>query len=135
MNDAIKDDVKDINVDDVELPDNTTPPEQEKKQHKHEVSLTNKELYSLRTSKYELAAKKYKTSYVILNKKTGLIVEMRAASPVHACTMIGWKPKNCKLIKEVIHVDEKVEKVETTSTEKETVNTEKETVNAEINNG
>jgi len=95
---------KDINVDDVETPSKAAQSEG-KIQQRHAPTLTKKEIYSLKTHKYENATKKYKTSYVILNKKTGLIVEMKAASAVHACSMIGWKSKNCKLIKETIHED------------------------------
>lgn len=84
--------------------------------HNHNDRATNlskKEMSSLREHKYEDAAKKYNTSYTILNKKTGLIVEMRAASPLHACTMIGWRAKNSKLIKETVHEPkEEVKKTE-----------------------
>ena len=76
-------------------------------QHKNKQNaqnLTKKEYNSLKEHKYEEAVKKYKTSYTILNKKSGLIVEMKASSPIHACTMIGWRPKNCKIIKETVNV-------------------------------
>jgi len=33
-------------------------------------------------------------TYVIRNKKTGKIAEIRAASPVHACGLIGWRPRH-----------------------------------------
>lgn len=82
--------------------------------HNHDrraTSLTKKEVNALRDHKYEEAVKKYNISYTVLNKKTGLIVEMKAASAVHACTMIGWKAKNCKLIKETIHEIEPEETV------------------------
>jgi hypothetical protein len=82
--------------------------------HSHDrraTSLTKKEVNALRDHKYEDAVKKYNISYTVLNKKTGLIVEMKAASAVHACTMIGWKAKNCKLIKETIHEIEPEETV------------------------
>jgi len=87
--------------------------------HSHDRRATNlskKEMKSLREHKYEDAAKKYNTSYTILNKKTGLIVEMKAASPLHACTMIGWRAKNSKLIKETVH-DPKEEEVKKTEEE------------------
>lgn len=72
--------------------------------HKHtnEQGLTKKEYNSLKNHKYEEAVKRYKTSYTIMNKKTGVIVEMKASSSMHACTMIGWRPKNCKVIKTTI---------------------------------
>jgi hypothetical protein len=74
--------------------------------HEHkENTLSRKEISSLKEHKYEEAVSKYKTSYTIMNKKTGAIVEMKASSPLHACTMIGWRSKNCKLIKEVNHIE------------------------------
>ena len=62
------------------------------------VHLSKKEITTLKRSKYEEEVKKYDVSYVIQNKKTGMVVEMKAASEVHACKMIGWRPKNCKLL-------------------------------------
>jgi len=98
------------------------PPQKEideKVEHQHNhndraTNLSKKEMKSLREHKYEDAAKKYNASYTILNKKTGLIVEMKAASPLHACTMIGWRAKNSKLIKETVHEpkEEEVKKTE-----------------------
>ena len=73
-------------------------------QHDHNQntkSISKKEYNSLKAHKYEEAVKKYKTSYTVMNTKTGLIVEMKAASSLHACTMIGWRAKNCKILKEV----------------------------------
>ena len=71
--------------------------------------LSKKEIYSLKQSKYNEKIDKFENSYVIMNKKTGMIVEMKAMSPVHACTMIGWRIKNCKLIdvikKEVVKAE------------------------------
>jgi len=76
------------------------------------TGLGRKEISSLRKHKYEDAVSKYKISYTILNEKTGVIVEMKAASAVHACTMIGWRVKNCKLIKETVEKAEEIKETE-----------------------
>jgi hypothetical protein len=66
--------------------------------NKPQAHLTKKEIYALKQSKYNENIDKFENSYVILNKKTGMIVEMKAMSPVHACTMIGWRIRSCRLI-------------------------------------
>jgi len=66
--------------------------------HNHQPQLTSKEMNALKKGKYHEAINKFKLSHVILNKKTGVIVEMKAASSVHACKMIGWKPNHCKVL-------------------------------------
>jgi hypothetical protein len=65
---------------------------------KPQPRLSKKEIRSLKDSKYNENINKYNTSYVLLNNKTGMIVEMKAASSVHACNMIGWRIKNCTLL-------------------------------------
>jgi hypothetical protein len=40
------------------------------------------------------------TLIVIRNKRTGQIVEIRAASSYHACNIIGWKHTQVKLLEE-----------------------------------
>jgi len=35
---------------------------------------------------------------VLLNKKTGQIVEIKAASSFHACNIIGWKSKHVRTL-------------------------------------
>ena len=63
--------------------------------------LTYKEAKALKRSRYDKDIAnnpKFKHAYVIQNKKTGQIVEIRAASAVHASNIIGWKPKRVKLL-------------------------------------
>jgi hypothetical protein len=67
-------------------------------QTKQSPQLTKKEIHSLKTAKYNENIDKFENTYIIMNKQTGMIVEMKAASPVHACTMIGWRVRSCKLI-------------------------------------
>jgi len=72
--------------------------------------LSKKEIYALKQSKYNEKVDSFENSYVIMNKKTGMIVEMKASSPMHACTMIGWRVKNCKLMDTIVKkTPEKVE--------------------------
>lgn len=65
--------------------------------------LSKREINSLKANKYEEAIKRFKKSYVIRNKKTGMIAELRAATPFHACTMIGWKERHCQLLETIDH--------------------------------
>jgi len=87
-------------------------------QTKQSTQLTKKEIHSLKTAKYNENLDKFENTYIIKNKQTGMIVEMKAASPVHACTMIGWRVRSCQLIdtikKEVptINTEENVDIVE-----------------------
>ena len=92
--------------------DNNDKEETNQSKENNSTSLGRKEISSLRKHKYEEAVSKYKISYTILNKKTGVIVEMKAASAMHACTMIGWRVKNCKLIKETVEKVEETKEVE-----------------------
>lgn len=60
--------------------------------------ITKKDFTNLKRNDYERVREKYKTNYVIENLKTKQIVELTAASSVHACNLIGWRPKNCRII-------------------------------------
>ncbi len=57
-----------------------------------------KDTRSLKASRYGEIKDKFSTTFVIKNKKTGMIVELKAASSTHACKLIGWRPNNVKLI-------------------------------------
>jgi len=72
----------------------------EKEEAQAPVVLSHKEIRALTNSKYEQKAPLYKKSFVIKNKRTGMIVELRAVSPVQAAHFIGWKPNHTVLIKE-----------------------------------
>lgn len=78
--------------------DATIKPTDKPKKHE-QAYLSKKEVANLKRNGYEQAMRLFKETYVILNKKTGMVVEMKAASSTHACNMIGWRPKNCKLMK------------------------------------
>ncbi len=62
--------------------------------------LTYKEARALKKARYEDVIKnpKFKQSFVLLNKKTGQIVEIKAASSFHACNIIGWKPNKVTIL-------------------------------------
>lgn len=60
--------------------------------------LLQKDFKALKRSRYEEIHHRFNTAYVIKNKKTGQIAEIRAASAVHAANLIGWRPNRVKLI-------------------------------------
>lgn len=60
--------------------------------------LTHKDISALNRSQYDKIANKFKTAYLLQNTKTGQMVEINAASPVHACNIIGWRPRQVKII-------------------------------------
>lgn len=62
--------------------------------------LTRKEAKALKRSQYDKIAEKFFTSYVLQNTQTGQIVEIRAASSLHACNIIGWRPRKVNLLSE-----------------------------------
>lgn len=70
----------------------------QEQQEQKQVYLTKRDIANLKRNGYNEAIRKYKQSFVILNKKTGMVVEMKAASSTHACNMIGWRINNCKLL-------------------------------------
>lgn len=66
--------------------------------HDHRNLVTKKDLANLKRNKYDKIMTQFKDAYVIQNRKTGQIVEIRALNSFHACNLIGWRPKNCKVI-------------------------------------
>lgn len=65
-----------------------------KEEKKEPAPITYKEIKALQRANYEKIATNFKTAYVLKNKKTNQIVEIRAASSFHACNIIGWRPKH-----------------------------------------
>ena len=55
------------------------------------------EIRALRRSKYDEIANKFDKIFT-LSHKSGKIVEIRAASSVHACKIIGWRPRHVKVV-------------------------------------
>ena len=70
-----------------------------------------KEIKALKRARYGEIAEKFNKAFVIKKKKTGQIVAIRAASAVHACRIIGWKPNHVVLIavEEVEPVEEPID--------------------------
>jgi hypothetical protein len=60
--------------------------------------ISDKDYKNLKKSKYFQVKDKYDKSFVIQNKKTGVIAEIRAITEVHACSLIGWRIKNTNFI-------------------------------------
>jgi hypothetical protein len=102
--------ITDNTVDVTVTPTDATKHHEHKHEHKHEqVYLSKKEVNNLKRNGYEQAMRLFKETFVILNKKTGMVVEMKAASSTHACNMIGWRLKNCKVMKVEIREEPKAE--------------------------
>jgi len=85
-------------------------------EEEQQPTITIKELKALKRSRYDKIAEKFQYAYVLKNKRTGLVVEIRAASSVHACNIIGWKPRHAKLI-EVIDKNKKEKAAKSENTE------------------
>jgi len=64
--------------------------------------LTHKEMKALKRSRYEEVRHRFNTAYVIKNIKTGQVAEIRAASPVHAANLIGWRPNKVKVLEQKV---------------------------------
>lgn len=76
---------------------------QEQKQEKKQVIIPPigpREIRALNDNRYEKISKNFDRIFLIQNKRTQQIVELRAASSFHACTLIGWRPRHVKVIEE-----------------------------------
>jgi len=89
------DEISTIDIDKEEKNEKTVETEDEKA-----VTMSWKEMKALKRSKYDEKSSKYNKSFVIRHKKTGMIVELRAASVLQAASFIGWRPRHTVLIKE-----------------------------------
>lgn len=82
----------------------TTVLEVEQKQEKvkakkRPVTIDQKDYGFLRKNKYEEERKKWSTTYILQHRHfPDKIVELRAASPTHACNMIHWKPNQVRVL-------------------------------------
>jgi hypothetical protein len=75
-----------------------------------------REMKYLKRANYEkiVANPKFTHSYLLQNKRTGQMAEIKAASAYHACNIIGWKANKVQVIME----KEIVAEPETTSISK-----------------
>lgn len=65
-----------------------------------EPVLSWKEMKALKNNDYKKLSERYNKSFVIKHKRTGMVVELRAASVMQAAGFIGWRPRHTILIKE-----------------------------------
>ena len=73
-------------------------PKTKKKEVPQDAPLTWKEERSLKKARYNEIFPRFKTAYVLRNKRTGQIAEIRAASSYHACKIIGWKSTKVQVL-------------------------------------
>ena len=61
-----------------------------------------REMKYLKRANYEkiVANPKFTHSYLLQNKRTGQMAEIKAASAYHACNIIGWKANKVQVIME-----------------------------------
>ncbi len=63
------------------------------------VSIDSKDYRYLRKNNYEEQKTKFTTTFVLQHiKHPEKIVELRAATSVHACHMIHWKPQQVRVL-------------------------------------
>lgn len=84
----------------LDAPSATTDQEEDNDGEEEIPPLTYKEMRALKRSKYAEVANKFKKIFLLKNKRTGQIVEIRAASAFHACNFIGWKPNRVKVLEQ-----------------------------------
>ena len=103
----------DLPVEEVDIPEaNTTEAAdvidtvdavKEEPEVKEPPPLTIREAKYLKRSRYETKIRNnpiYKKMFVIENKRTGQIVQLRASTAYHACNIIGWKARKVRVIME-----------------------------------
>ena len=96
-----------------QAPDENAPP-----------PLTWKEGKALKKAKYTKIKDNFDTAYILQNKKTLQVAEIQASSSYHACTMIGWKPNQTKVI-DIVNVKEREETlIDVVEENEETVTTQ-----------
>lgn len=81
--------------------EDSTPEAVEGLRRKQDAVLNENEMKRLKNSGYgkDTARESWKT-YVIRNKRSGKIAELRAASPLHAAKMIGWRRRHVTVLEE-----------------------------------
>jgi hypothetical protein len=97
-------------------------------QRHYQPTISKREIAALKRARYDKIQNKFRYGFVIQNMKNGLVVEIRATSAFHACNIIGWRPKNTRVIeiidnekneegKESATVEVKVEETNTAKVE------------------
>jgi hypothetical protein len=74
-----------------------------------DIPLGIRDIKALKRNKYDDVKNNFNQVFV-LKHKTGKIAQLQAASDAHACTLIGWRPRQCKLITSYVKsADEEVD--------------------------
>jgi hypothetical protein len=68
------------------------------KKAKPEVHVGNDEFKAMKKQKYEDKKGQIDTSYVIQNKRTGKIVEIKAKTALLAARTVGWRPRHVTVL-------------------------------------
>ena len=69
-----------------------------KSEESENYEITWKEMKALKKSRYFQVKDKYNTSFVLKNKRNGIIAEIQASTPIQACHFIGWKANQVKVM-------------------------------------
>lgn len=59
------------------------------------------DMKSLKKSNYDALHENWTKIYVIQHN-SGKVAELRAVSPIHACKLIGWRPRSVKILSETV---------------------------------
>jgi len=94
-------------------------PKKKKKGVPQDAPLTWKEERALKKARYNEIFPKFKKAYVLRNKRTGQIAEIRAASSFHACNIIGWKMRKVEVL-EIKEVEDNPPETQSSGEEKRT---------------
>lgn len=77
--------------------------DQKRGEKKMPVTIDARDYGYLKKNNYEEERKKWKTTFVLQHKRyPDKIVELRAATPAHACRMIHWKPNQVRLLSQTV---------------------------------
>ena len=63
-----------------------------------EAHVGSSEFKAMKKQDYQKNKSQIDTSYVIQNKKTGQIVEIKAISSLSAAKTVGWRPRHVKVL-------------------------------------
>ncbi len=58
----------------------------------------SREMKNLKKNNYEEIRHKFPKSFTLKNIKTGQVVEINAASSLHACNLVRWRPRHVRII-------------------------------------
>jgi len=82
----------------VSIPSYNQTFEQERNGRQMVPAMLRKEMKHLKRGNYDEISKKFPKAYVIRNKRNDIVLEICAASSIHACNLVGWKPRHTTVI-------------------------------------